>query len=292
MPKLVTLFLIFSAVLLTPNSAISQTGKTTENSNKTTFMPENDLDKEDGLFDNGMTQYEFDRVIESIEKYYIPIVKNFGATLIVNRKWTDPTVNAQAYQNGNKWYVDMFGGLARRPEITSDGFAMVLCHEIGHHIAGFPFVDTWASDEGQSDYFALHGCAKVAWANDDNVVEEIDPVAKSLCDNNLYPEQSASLCYREMNAGLSTATLLGALGGEKVSFSTTDKKIVSRTSHTHPNAQCRLDTYVAGTLCYAKWSNLVIPQSESESKSYLCYNKSTSKYDIQARPRCWFKPSI
>jgi len=256
-----------------------------------TFMPQNDLDKEDGLFDNGMTEYQFNQIIDSVEKYYAPIVKKLGATLVINRKWSDPTVNAQAYQNGDIWNVDMFGGLSRRPEITFDGFAMVLCHEIGHHVGGYPFV-SWAADEGQSDYFAMHGCAKEVWKNEDNTVEIIDPFAKKLCDDN-FDSESVNLCYREMNASFSLANLLGTLGGEKsVSFATPDKKIVRSTSHTHPKAQCRLDTYVAGTLCNTKWDNGVIPQTEKESGNYLCLNKDVVGYDIRARPRCWFKPTI
>lgn len=263
------------------------------NKTLTTFMPQNDLDKEDGLFDNGMTQYQFNQIIDSVEKYYVPIVKQLGATLIINRKWSDATVNAQAYQQGDSWYVDMFGGLARRPEITFDGFAMVLCHEIGHHLGGFPFVESWAADEGQSDYFAMHGCAKEIWKNDDNVVENVDSFAKNLCDNNFDQDLPVNLCYREMNAAFSLATLLGTLGGEKtVSFTTPDKKIVRSTNHSHPKAQCRLDTYVAGTLCNEKWNNEVIPQTEKESGNYLCLNKSVDGNDIQSRPRCWFKPSF
>ena len=50
----------------------------------------------------------------------------------------------------NKWVVAMFGGLARRPEVTKDAFQFVVCHEVGHHLAGWPFAYDWASNEGQS----------------------------------------------------------------------------------------------------------------------------------------------
>lgn len=255
-----------------------------------TFMPDNDLDKQDGFFDNGMTEDAFNEIIDSVEKFYTPIVKQLGATLIINRKWDDSTVNAQAYQSGDYWYVDMFGGLARRPEITYDGFAMVLCHEIGHHIGGFPFVEDWAANEGQSDYFALHGCAKTIWTNETKEETVIDAYAKQLCDN--Y-SNDAKLCYREMNAGYSLANLLGSLNkGKQVSFQTPDKTIVRKTNNAHPNAQCRLDTYVASTLCNKPWDNKVIPQTESESSKSLCINTNVNGgYDIQARPRCWFKPT-
>jgi Zn-dependent protease with chaperone function len=53
----------------------------------------------------------------------------------------------------------MFGGLARDPLVTKDGFSAVICHEIGHHIAGAPRKGfSWASNEGQADYFATTKC--------------------------------------------------------------------------------------------------------------------------------------
>ena len=253
----------------------------------TSFMPDNNLHLQDGLFDNGMTQNDFNKIIESVEIYYAPIVKSFGAKLVINRKWSDTTVNAQAYQKGTTWYVDMFGGLARRPEITFDGFAMVLCHEIGHHLAGYPFVEDWAANEGQSDYFAMHSCAKTIWTTTeevDTVDPVVDPVAKKICDQ--YAPDDLNLCYREMNAGYSLASLLGALNGMQVAFNTPDKTKVKKTASTHPNAQCRLDTYVAGTICNIAWDNSIIPQTESESSNYLCTDA------VKARPRCWFKPKV
>ena len=258
---------------------------------KTTFMPENNLHLQDGMFDNGMTEETFNAVIDEVETYYKPIISGHGADLIIERNWKDATVNAYASQSGSTWTIAMFGGLARRPEVTPDGFAMVVCHEMGHHLGGFPFVSGWAAAEGTSDYFAMHACAKALWAHSENTTEQIDSVARELCDTNLDPNQDRALCYREMNAGYSLANLLGALGGTKVSFSTPDKSIVKRTYSSHPKAQCRLDTYVAGTLCGLKWDDAVIPQTEAESSKYVCTNKSVDGYDIQARPRCWFKPS-
>ena len=254
-----------------------------------TFMPKNNLHEQDGLFDNGMTEQDFNDIIDQVQNYYGYVVNQYGATLQINRLWKNATVNAQAYQQGNTWMVDMFGGLARRPEITFDGFAMVVCHEVGHHLGGFPNND-WAANEGQSDYWAMLACAKNIWGNQSNKVDYVDPTAKKLCDQ--YVGQNNSLCYREMNAGISLANLLAALGGEYASITTPDKTKVSRTDGAHPKAQCRLDTYVAGTLCNAQWDDYVIPQSERESANYTCVSASSTSYDIKARPRCWFKPSF
>ena len=254
------------------------------------FMPDNNLWMEDGFVDNGMTEAIFNDIIDNVASYYKPIVAELGGNLVIIKKWKDPTVNAYADQNDGNWNVTMFGGMARRGEVTQDGFAMVLSHEIGHHLGGFPNSD-WAANEGQSDYFAFQAAAKVIWANEDNTGIAVNPDGKALCDKYLNSTQDPDLCYREMNASYSLANVLAALGGTKISFKTPDKTIVRTTDNAHPEAQCRLDTYVAGNLCAVKWNSKVIPQSESASAKQLCINTDTNGgYSIQARPRCWFKP--
>src|SRR5687768_16763139 len=117
-----------------------------------TILPPNDLHLQDNIFEfqSNVSEEEFNRVIERAEDVYGPVMEQFGATLEINRLWDNSTVNASAYQSGRTWYVNMYGGLARRPEVTPDGFAMVLCHELGHHLGGFPFSLSWAANEGQS----------------------------------------------------------------------------------------------------------------------------------------------
>jgi hypothetical protein len=258
-----------------------------------TFMPENNLHLQDNLFsENGMTEEMFNNIIDQVEAYYKPIVSNLGGDLYVERNWDDATVNAYASQEGSTWKVAMFGGLARRPEVTPDGFAMVVCHELGHHVAGWPYVQSWAANEGQSDYFALHACAKNLWkdqtAENDQAKYSVDAYAKKLCE--AYSKSDMGMCYRSMSAGYSLANLLGALNNQKVSFTTPDKTIVSRTNNSHPKAQCRLDTYVAGILCAATWNDDLIPKNAKESAKYMCTSTDMTNYAITARPRCWFKP--
>ena len=50
--------------------------------------------------------------------------------------------------------------------MTPDGFALVLCHELGHHLAGNPRVQAWAANEGQSDYFSTQSCARELWSGE------------------------------------------------------------------------------------------------------------------------------
>ena len=62
---------------------------------------------------SGIDEKTFNKVLDEVEAYYKPVFKNKGATLKVERKWKDGTVNAYATQNGMTWTISMFGGLAR-----------------------------------------------------------------------------------------------------------------------------------------------------------------------------------
>lgn len=255
------------------------------------ILPPNDLHLQDTMeLDSGVTQAQFNAVIDKAERYYRPIMARHGGELQITRSWNDSTVNASAIQLGDTWNVTMYGGLARRPEVTVDGFALVLCHEIGHHLAGFPYVSSWASNEGQSDYYGSLSCLRELWKNDTTenaaAARVVDSHAKAKCDSVWTTASDRNMCYRIMMAGRSLAELLGA--GAKVSFKTPDTRTVSSTNHSHPAAQCRLDTYMAGALCRAKFAPGTIPDSETASASYTCANKSL--YSEGLRPRCWYAP--
>lgn len=270
----------------------------TNNVSRVSFMPANDLWMEDNInfVDNGMTEKLFNEIIDGVEKVYAPIVKELGGNLVLHKDWASTEVNAYADREDGNWNVTLLGALARRPEITEDGFAMVVGHEISHHLGGFPLYNQgdWASNEGNSDTVSFLAVAKNLWGYSvyNENITDIDPEAKRLCDKYFTTNNEINLCYRKMNAGYSLANLLGALGGTKVNFKTPDKKIVKKTSNAHPAAQCRLDTMAAATLCDVAWDDTVIPQTEQEMAKQSCINSSKTEYDIRARPRCWFKQTI
>src|SRR5262245_52536441 len=120
------------------------------------FAPKNDLWKEDKNFRKTakMTKEEFLKMTDKVIDQYKPFADMHGGNLTVDANWDDPTVNASADQQGDTWVVNMYGGLARRPEVTVDGYIAVICHELGHHFGGFAFYGStdWAAAEGQADY--------------------------------------------------------------------------------------------------------------------------------------------
>jgi hypothetical protein len=70
--------------------------------------------------------------------------------------WSSPSINAQAWRFGNQGYVRIYGGLARQLNLTTNGLALVLAHETGHHLGGPPYDPAlpWLSWQGQADYWA------------------------------------------------------------------------------------------------------------------------------------------
>jgi hypothetical protein len=259
------------------------------------FLPDNDLHLQDNVnFTGGISEEEFNQVIDIVNEIYAPVVKSHRGKLKFKRKWKDSTVNASASQFWGTWTVNMYGGLARRPEVTVDGFTMVVCHELGHHLGGFPKSSGWAANEGQSDYFATFACARKLWGEQNELNaearSEISKYPKKLCDDMYSNRNDQNFCYRQMLANFSIANLLGALKGDTVAFNTPDENVVSKTNNSHPAAQCRLDTYVAASLCKSEWDINVIPKTEVISAEYTCARKDG--WDVGMRPHCWFKEKI
>ena len=232
--------------------------------------------------------------METARKYYAPVFKSFGAKLVLKGDWEDTTVNAYAYQEGKTWYVQMFGGLARRSEVTLSGFAIVVCHEIGHHVGGFPvYTQNWGSIEGQSDYFATLACAKNIWREDTGgnarYGKYLTEYEKLVCAAHKDSKQDKDLCYRILSGSKSLANLLAY--GEKVSIETPDLSQVGRTVEYHPAAQCRLDTMLAGNLCDIEWADSMIPIDEAESELVSC-TRSAGDLSRTVRPSCWYAPKL
>ncbi|MEQ1875443.1 MAG: hypothetical protein ABL958_02275 [Bdellovibrionia bacterium] len=271
-----------------------------------TILPPNNLHLQDDINRAAnMTEQEFNDIIDGVIKKFEPIVAKHGAKLTVTKNWKDSTVNAYAQQTGTNWNVAMFGGLARRAEVTPDGFALVVCHELGHHLGGYAFKgERWAASEGQSDYFATQACAREIWGKDNNstAAEKVDEVARIGCNKAWKSVADQNLCYRTANASYSLAHLLSVLGGAGLpKFDKPDGKVVTVTNTEHPQGQCRLDTYYQGALCNMAFDLSIIPgkahadgqnsmAAEKIANKYACNQAAASVYGN--RPFCWFKPKI
>ncbi|NCN27365.1 hypothetical protein GW915_07295 [bacterium] len=262
----------------------------------TGFAPENDMIIPMFASNANVTEKEFNDTIDKFERVFTSHVAELGGQLNIVRRWSDGTVNAYADRNGGTYNVTMFGGLARHELMSKDGFASVICHELGHHIGGAPkinsfFGNSWASNEGQSDYFATAKCMRRFLQDEDNVafVAELDvpEEVKLACFGSFESIEEQALCQRTSMAGLDLARVLYSLNetGTYPEFHTPDPAVVSKTNDRHPQGQCRLDTYYQGSLCDISYEDL--PDQRDSEVSYCTRAKGD---EVGVRPVCWFKP--
>lgn len=281
-----SLFILLCTVIIFSVNAFANTGVVQFAPPNKKWIGVNDKDVA------GITEQQFNKVLDDLSVIYTPIVKSKGGTLFFLRNWTDGTVNAYAARNGTNWIVAMFGGLARYNSMTADGFALVVCHELSHHLGGSPrSVNSWAANEGQSDYIGTMKCLREYFRNADSplLINDIDAdaVVKTSCGAVYQDVRDYVVCLRTAMAGKVLAGVLNELGqGPKpVSFSTPDTRIVIKTDNRHPDAQCRLDTYLAGALCNR---DIFEEASDTDPVAGVC---NTSQGDlVGTRPLCWYKP--
>ena len=260
------------------------------------FLPPNDLwIGTDQVVRGGITRGPFKSLMKKIGRVYGPIVKERGGRLNLKGKWSNGTVNAYAQRAGRDYKiyrVRIFGGLARHPAMTIDGLAVVVCHEIGHHIGGYPR-RSWATNEGQSDYWATLKCFRRVFFDDDNIQVmssvDIPEVVNSKCSSNFSTPNEVALCNRSAMAALSLAKVLQQLNNipKEPDFNTPDPKIVTRTSFKHPPAQCRLDTYFSGAICDVDYREEVSYRLPNKG---VCARVDGYETGRGSRPRCWYKP--
>lgn len=258
---------------------------------RTTFAPPNKVKMpiQHGKFSTGLDEQTFNKAIDDFTAVYNPIVTKHGAKLKINRLWTDDTVNSDTNQVGKTWIINSYGGLARFPGMTYDGFVMVLAHEVNHSLGGAPkYSDSpWASVEGEADYAASLKGFHYMFQNDHNnraAANKLD-VPKTVvqkCSTAYKGDNQQALCERSSMAGLVVSEVLRQLNQDPdpVSFDTPDNSVVNKTNEDHPMAQCRLQTYFAGALCSIDYK---IDLSDTNANIGAC------SYGDGKRPTCWYK---
>lgn len=299
--------LAFSTTLFIQLSALSPAARACGTGLKDGFLPENTLkipvSKVQGSSQALSTfssnpaiqttnEATFNALLDRVQSVYAPIFAQKGAQFSIQRLWQDSTVNAYANRSGNQWYIQMYGGLARHPALTSDGFLLIACHEVGHHLGGNPkYTGQWAATEGEADYFATMKCLRRIWQSDDNpsIVRSLSVPASATrqCEVTFGNAQDIAICERATVAGMSAAEVSRQLAsGAPISVDTPDRTQVSRTYESHPQAQCRLDTYYNGSICHVSY---MADFNDSDLVTGACALEKGDK--IGYRPMCWYKPS-
>jgi len=243
---------------------------------------------------NAVTENDFNFVTKTLYRLFAPkIAEKSGLKFVLNANWKDDTVNAFATREADSWSVQIPGGIARGKGMTKDSLALVICHEIGHHLAGAPktfLYDGWPSAEGQADYWASSKCLKKYYQeifSEEFVIDQSIPEKVILDCNSVYKNPaSLKVCVRTMMASLNFAQFLNSLPGVKtpINIQTPDIRVVKGTNtNDYPRPQCRFDTLYQGALCDIDAN--VLTSDEDENVGH-CTNLNKPGF----RPRCWYKP--
>ncbi len=170
---------------------------------------------------------QFFRILTHMQNEFQYLASNNDEELVIMGGWNDPTADMAFARRWESAQVLIYRGMAHRRELDTDALILIICHELGHLYGGFPFSNesNKLSLEGQSDYFATKQClTRALQSYDDRLVEQ--------------------RVYQAMlNVGKFLANNRGISHPE---FKTPDQTEVEETLRTHPEPQCRLDTFLSG----------------------------------------------
>jgi len=252
--KKTILFSSFLTIIILPNLTFA-------NAINNTIVPENNLWEEDQFFlIENITEETFNNIIKVFHEVYDPEATAHNETLTFNAKWASSEVNARSIRNNGVVTIHLYGGLARRKEMTADAFALVICHELGHAYGGEPyFIEaSQLSAEGQADYYGAKNCLNKILPKLPNHPQQL---LKTNYTQKICAEQFGNnspdfdLCLRKLSSGISLGKFFATidqLTNKEPSYETPEKRVVSETILYYPHTQCRIDTYFNGIFNLAR----------------------------------------
>lgn len=252
------------------------------------------------LFRDGINYFEFMSVANKIRDYYTPLLKKAGKKLEVKADWFSSRENASSSQSKDTWYVLLSGGFARLKYMTADAYLMVACHEMGHHLGGFPQYpkDTplkWASAEGQSDYYAALKCFKNIRRGELETFKadflDVPDFARKSCRLQHKTNSEYRLCLRGVRAAADFGSMLLYRRTKKardpMAHFVNSTEVVEETNSGYSDSVCRAETARRGSLCNVSSLTAI---SKSNEQVGVCHSRNGQQ--VGARPECWFKAKL
>jgi len=186
------------------------------------------------------------------------------------------------------------GGYKNIEQMNRDALTLQLCHEIGHILAGAPFLGD-RSVMGQADYFATSKCLPRIWRRDNSVMvirRWVYPKEFAIkCSQSFAQPNRVALCIRSAIAAQMLALTLHQTNpgvdpnAPQPNYKTPDRHVEKSGVYNleFPSNQCRLDTMLAGSYCNI---NPYMPVNIASAALTGCPKGNG------ARPLCWFQPEL
>lgn len=173
------------------------------------------------------------------------------------------------WEKRNDCSIAVLSGYFLSQEMGDSVHLLVLCHEIGHYLGGYPKKiednkERWSSAEGQADYYSTHTCFK-------DMLRFYPEIKNKLLKNAIIPVSVKNLCgalkvdvevcelgvmaafYKlrlENNLIVRPQDLWNVQSIDEAlkNKSTFEVQNTLRGNFDYPSSQCQFDTYVAGIL--------------------------------------------
>lgn len=271
----------------------------------------------------GITNSQYEAIIQSVEKIFIPLAREKNVNLKFIRNWSDPTEDAiSGYQedaSGKIYTVSFPGGLARAKTMNEEAYTAVVCHEIAHHLGGNPTFPNGSSVEGQSDYFGAYDCLRRVIVNqgqlfNKNYMPQVPKLVTFFCQKAFNDPLNTRLCQLISYYGLQINQFFARKKGLPLPrFETPSLQIATKYYEVgedpHPPLQCRLDAYFAAALCNnhplstslqqlgKDYPDPQTPVIDSQVKAMVFLPlqgidvcRRNENFVLGERPVCWFIP--
>lgn len=244
--------------------------------------------------ENGLTEKDFRELVGRVRKVYDPVFAARGYEVEYLLYWDVEEGNAMTSEKDKKAYFLFAGGLLRARYMTKDGFLFAACHEIGHHLGGFPKEKDlpWCSTEGQADYFANLRCMREILKGDPENAKarelDLPRNIRKKCEKMFTDEESVNICLRSTKAGEDAFRFLQAKERGGDADSSLFNQILAPVDQTimrYPEHACRAVTAFRGAIC-----DRTGELSDTDETAGVCHKKNGDRAGL--RPSCWFKAGV
>ncbi|MGE3682502.1 MAG: hypothetical protein AB7G93_12320 [Bdellovibrionales bacterium] len=199
---------------------------------------------------------------------------------------------AFAWREHSDYAIEVYRGTRFHKLMTADAYALIVCHEFGHHLGGLPLkrLSSWASAEGQADYYGSLKCMRRYLESrppgDFDLAPPPPLELTARCQQEFDRPLDVRICARALAAtrtlGEVTADIEGFERSRFPTLETNSPLVVIENRDSHPDPQCRLDTLRAGTLCPVPATEAV---SYGDPDAGVCHMR---RHPQHRRPPCWF----